>query len=330
MPIELQNDYDYRSDTAGAEVNNLTLKLEPEATIKVLPVPGLSFFIHGVLEQVADGGPNEGRYFKEEGFYIEDLYVNYETGQFNFRGGKTNPGFGIAWDQAPGIYGTDMAEDYEMAERITLSASASFDSKDLGSHNLTVGSFFLDTSPLQNTISSKTRGTVERSDGGVSNTDDFSSFNIVLEGGKYPAAPALAYHLAYIHQAHGRDGTEDETGFAAAITTKFNLSKTVALTPLFEAVFLNDLGGTKDKDRQYWTASALTEWQKWNLALAYTKRRTEKTGASTLNDYQGQASIGYTYDSGLTVDFGWKRLKELGAVTDRVGFLLTYALGFER
>jgi hypothetical protein len=329
VPIEVQNDYDYHSDTAGGEVNNLTLKLEPEATIKVLPVPGLSFFIHGVFEQVADGDANEDRYFKDEGFYIQNLYVQYESGRFGFRGGKMNPGFGITWDQAPGIYGSDMAEDYEMAERIALSASLGFDPQGLGSHTLTAGTFFLDTSPLQNTIYSKTRGTLGRSDGGVSNTGDFSSFNLVLEGGKFPATPALTYHLAYIHQAHGSDGSEDETGLAAGLTSKFDLGKNVTLTPLFEAVFLNDQGGTKDKDRQYWTVSALTEWQKWNLALAYTKRRTETTGTATVNDYQGQASIGYAFKSGMTVDLGWKRLEESGAVTDRIGFLLTYALGFE-
>lgn len=34
--------------------------------------------------------------------------------------GKLNPGFGIAWDKAPGIYGTDLAEDYEISERISV------------------------------------------------------------------------------------------------------------------------------------------------------------------------------------------------------------------
>jgi hypothetical protein len=34
--------------------------------------------------------------------------------------GKLNPGFGVAWDKAPGIYGTDLAEDYEISERISV------------------------------------------------------------------------------------------------------------------------------------------------------------------------------------------------------------------
>ena len=148
VPMEWQTDANYRSSTADNERNNMFLKMEPEATINVPAVPGLSFYVHGVLEQVADAGANEDRYFKDEGFYIQDLYASYDAGLFGLRGGKMNPGFATAWDQAPGIYGRDMAKDYEMAERIALSANAAIEPEGWGNHVVTVGTFFLDTSPL--------------------------------------------------------------------------------------------------------------------------------------------------------------------------------------
>jgi hypothetical protein len=329
IPAEWQDDYDYKSDVVGNERNNMSLKLEPEATINILPVPGLSLFAHGVLEQVVDPDPDEDRYFKDAGFFVEDLFIRYETGRFAFLGGKTNPGFGIAWDKASGIYGTDMAEDYEIAERIVLSASAGFDAGALGNHNVSIGTFFLDTSPLQNTIVSRTRGTLGREDGGVSNTGDFSSYNIVLEGG-FPAAKDLLYHLAYIHQANGEDALDNETGFAAGVTTRLDLGNDVAVTPLLEYVRLEDLGGTKDTNQRYWTGSLLTEWRSWNLALAYTNRKLEASGASDISDYQFQASIGYAFDNGITADLGWKRLRESSETTDRIGFLFTYEFGFKK
>ncbi len=329
FPIEWQYDNDYASDVAGNRHHNMFIKLEPEATVNILPVPGLSLFAHGVLEQVAAAAADEDRYFKDEGFYIQELFVRYETGRFALLGGKTNPGFGIAWDRAPGIYGRDMAKDYEFAERIVLSGSVTADAGQWGQHNLTVGTFFLDTSPLQNTIISKTRGTLGREDGGVGNTEDFSSYNVVLEGG-LPAIPDLLYHLGYIHQANGVGATEDETGFAAALTTRFDLGNSLAVTPLVEYVRREDVAGTRDSNQDYWMGSMLTEWRSWNLALAYTRRSQQAGGAATVDDYQAQALIGYAFDSGITADLGWKRLRESSAVTDRIGFLFAYEFGFRK
>lgn len=330
VPMELQNDYDYASGIAGNERNNLTVTLEPQATLNVLPVPGLSIFAHADLEQVADAEPGEDRYFDDHGFYIEELLLRYERGPFVFRGGKTNPGFGIAWDKAPGIYGTDMAEDYEEAERIVLSGTAKGDFGPWGVHAVTAGTFFLDTSPLQHTIYSRSRGTLDHADGGSSNTDDFSSFNVTLDGGAFAVTPALEYHLGFIHQAHGVDGTRDEKGYVVGLTNRFELGSDIAITPLAEFVRLEDAGGTKDKKQTYWTLSFLNEWKSWNLALATTHRRTTEPGTVRASDYQYQVSLGYAFDFGLTADVGWKRLKESGTITDRVGLFFTYEFGLRR
>ncbi len=329
MPSEWQNDYDYDSDNADNERNNMSLKLEPEVTIHVRSVPGLSFVAHGVLQQVQDAAAREDRFFKDEGFFVEDLFVSYETGRYGFVAGKTNPGFGIAWDRTPGVYGSELAEDYELSERIVLSMSAGFDLDSWGRHTLKAGAFFLDTSPLQNTIVSQTRGTLGRENGGVGNTEDFSSYNVVLEGG-FPLLPGMLYHLAFLNQAHGVDGTSDETGFAAGVTGTFDLGGGASLTPLVELVRFDNFGGTGNKDRRYWTGSLLGEWNKWNLALAFTRRMDDDPANGVVNDYQGQVSLGYAFESGVTADFGWKRRREGGVHTDTVGFLFTYAFEYSR
>jgi len=329
LPAEWQNDYDYSSDARANERNNMSLKLEPEATLNIRSVPGLSFYVHGVLEQVQDAAAREDRYFRDEGFYIQELLVSYSTGRYGFVAGKTNPGFGIAWDQTPGIYGSELAEDYELSERIALSMSAGFDLDGWGQHTLKGGVFFLDTSPLQNTIYSQTRGKLGREDGGVANTEDFSSYNIVLEGG-FPSLPGFLYHLGFVNQAHGVDGTSDETGFAAGVKTRFDLGGGMSLTPMVELVRFDDFGGTRGKDRRYWTGSLLGEWNSWNLALAHTRRNDDDPTDGAVNDHQSQVSVGYTFSSGLTADLGWKRRREGGIHTDTVGFLFTYAYEYSR
>src|SRR5690606_32209453 len=107
--MELQNDKSYRSDDPANERNDLYTKIEPEVTVSVPSLPGLSFTAHGVLEPVADPEPGDSRVFEDHGFFVEEIYASYRRGAFGVRAGKLNPAFGIAWDQAPGVYGTDMA-----------------------------------------------------------------------------------------------------------------------------------------------------------------------------------------------------------------------------
>ena len=83
--------------------------------------PRWSVFGHAVIEPVGDPAQSENRAFEDIGLYIEELFVEYSADSFGARAGKLNAEFGIAWDRAAGVYGTDIAEDYEISERIGLS-----------------------------------------------------------------------------------------------------------------------------------------------------------------------------------------------------------------
>ena len=325
VPIELQADFDYRSDDAGNERDNVFLKLEPEITFH-LPA-GFSIYAHGVIEQVKAADAGEDRYFRDEALFIEDLYLRYETGPFSFTGGKLNPGFGRAWDVVPGVYGTDIAEDYEMSERIGISAAAGFGGESWGRHSLTAGTFYLDTSVLAHTLGTS-RGTTGHADGGVSNTEDFSSFNVVLEGGEVKGLPGLEYHFAYIRQAHGVDGDSDETGFAAYAAYGFDPGGGVRLTPMVEVVRFDDFGGTRDTERDYATIALSGAWQGLNAVLSYTRRETDTPGTGSVRDHFYQVGFGYRFEFGLTADIAWKRLRESAVETDTLGVLLTYRMEF--
>lgn len=325
VPVELQADFDTRSDNGGNRRNNVFVKLEPEITFH-LPA-GFSIYAHGVIEQVKAAGANEDRYFKDQALFIEDLYLRYETGRFSFTGGKLNPGFGSAWDVVPGVYGTDIAEDYEMSERIGISAAAGFGGESWGRHSLTAGTFFLDTTVLSHTFGTS-RGTTGHADGGVSNTEDFSSFNLVLEGGEIEPLPGLEYRLAYIHQAHGVDGDTDETGFSLYAAYGFDPGGGVRLTPMVELVRFDDFGGTRDTERDYATIALSGVWQGWNAVLSYTGRDTESPGAGSVRDHFYQVGFGYRFEFGLTADIAWKRLRESAVETDTLGVLFTYRMEF--
>ncbi len=325
IPFDLQADFDYHSDESGNERNNLFLKAEPEITLHL--AAGFSVHAHGVIQQVKAADAGEDRYFKDEALFVEDLFLRFETGPFTFTGGKLNPGFGRAWDVTPGVYGTDLAEDYEMAERIGLTAAVAFGDGAAGRHSLSASAFFLDTTVLAHTIGAS-RGTTGHGDGGVSNTEDFSSFSLGLEGGEIKALPGLEYHLGFIRQAHGVDAASNETGAAVYVAYGQDIGGGVRLTPMAELVRFDNYGGAQDTDRNYATLALAGEWRNWNAVLSYTRRENEVAGAGNVRDHHYQIGFGYSFDFGLTADIAWKRLREAAVETDTLGILLTYTLEF--
>ena len=245
MPIEIENDWTYKSDDRSNHNNDLYTTIEPEVTVQFSP--RWSIFAHAVLEPVTDADRFENRVFEDHGLYLEDLELQFDNGTFGARAGKLNVGFGIAWDKTPGVYGTDFAEDgYETSERIGIIGSYTAKSASLGMHKLSAGSFFQDTTILsQSTL--RGRGDTRKRDGGVSNTESFESFIVALDGGNMPGLGKLEYHGAYMHQAKGAGDVEDEDSFAIAVFTTIDVGRGIALSPLVEYVHQEHAGGASDE-----------------------------------------------------------------------------------
>ena len=79
---------------SAAEANDGAVK--SDASTDIPPPPGLSLIVNGVLDKPANAGSDENGNLETQRLFIEDLYVKYELGRFSVRGGKMNPGFGIA------------------------------------------------------------------------------------------------------------------------------------------------------------------------------------------------------------------------------------------
>ncbi len=325
VAIEIQNDLTFASDDAGAEINDLFTKVEPAIVLDLMD--GLSIQSGLVLEPVAAPEPGENRVFGDQGLFVEVLTLNFEQDDFAVYGGKFGPNFGIAWDAAPGIYGTDTAEDYEVSERIGLGGSIAFGGERLGRHTLSASAFFLDTSVLADSWP-RGRGNTSRSDGGPSNTGTLDSFAVALDG-EIAVAPGLAYHLAFIDQARGAGGAGRERGLAAALSYEAELGDDVTVAPLFEYVRLENLGNATGANRTYVTAAAAFGWRQWSAVAAYTGRfSTGPAGTADQDDFQVQLSLGYTFDSGIAVELGWKHARDAAIDSHTVGLLLSYGFSF--
>jgi len=69
--------------------------------------------------------------------------------------------FGQAWDATPGVFGTDMAEEYEMAENIGFLGAYEQDFAKGGKHKLTARTYFQDTSGLAESAITRCKKTRE-------------------------------------------------------------------------------------------------------------------------------------------------------------------------
>jgi hypothetical protein len=291
-----------------------------------------------VIEPVRDPEPGKDRYFGDEGLYVEDLFGQYETGGFSVKGGKFTADFGRAWDIAPGIYGTDFAENYELSERIGIGAAYTFETANFGKHTLSASTFFRDTSVLSESAFTN-RGRTRLEDGGPSNTEALESFAIALNGGDFPKTlfgdtfpgkspvDGLTYQLAMVSQAAGDGSDSRETGVVASLAHKIPITGAVVLEPLVEYAYFFDADGTDGQDRYYVTAGATAVWQEnWNLALSYTRRETMPASGSNIGDNLFQVSAGYEFGFGLGANVGWRYAEEGDVDSHTLGMLLTYCL----
>jgi hypothetical protein len=321
ISFELQNDWTYRSGDEDDEINDLYVTIEPSFSLGLNERVSLEASL--VLEPVFDPQPAESRYFDDQGLFVEQLFLQYATGRWGVRAGKINPHFGIAWDAAPGIYGVDFAEDYEITERIGVGGFLRLGNDRVGFHRLAADVFFLDTSFLSRSALND-RGRLERSDGGPSNTGDPRSFALALEGEGIPRLPGLGYQLGLSRQEAGRDG-RDEYGYAAGLVYRFSPRENLDVELLSEYVYQRGAEGER-RSRHYSTQGSAIRWKRWNLGLSSTLRDLDGGGGA--RDYLFQASVGYEFEMGLAIDFGWRYSREDGVETNGLGALVRYTVEF--
>lgn len=326
IPIEIQDDFAFDSDDPAAELNDLYATIEPEVSLHFNSA--ISLVAGFVFEPVQDPGPREDRVFEDQGLFAEQVFLSYAGDGFGLQAGKFNPAFGMAWDRAPGLYGTDFAEDYELTERVGLGGSIEWGNENRGLHTLSVATFFADTTFLSESIF-QDRGRTRIGSGGVSNTEDFSSVAVSLDSEAVAGLGGMGYTLGFVHQQGGRGDPEDETGFVAGLFKSVELSNGATLEPVLEWAHFENAGGAQ-LDRDYVTLGAGWANGPWNAALSATGRFSDSNAAGVASDDDTlvQLSGGYGFSNGVTLDIGYRFSEEANLETHMVGALLAYELGF--
>lgn len=323
LETTLGDDFTFRSDDPGAEINDLY----PEAalSVKVGLTPVFSLNAGLTLEPVRDLEPFEDRVFGDIGLYVDTLNVQAEIGGFNLVAGKFAPGFGRAWDNTPGVYGTSFAEDYELSEQIGLGAAYAF-SGALGTHTLGANVFFADTSVLSDSIFTR-RGRLSVSDGGAGNTGRLDNVSLTLDGGEFASLAGFSYHLGYRRLSPGDGDAAAEHGFVAGLAQETELSGGSTLDLNGEVAHFVNQGGGLD-DATYLTAGVSLAKGPWHGELAASLRRIAFDGGGGRSDVMAQVSGGYTFDNGIDASLGYAATRAEDVTSHTLGVRLSKTFSY--
>lgn len=318
--VELQTDWGIAADTDDAEYVNTS------ATIEIVTEwqfsPAVSVIGGIVLEPVADSDGDS--FLEHEGLYVSDLYSLYQAQFYSLQAGKYGARFGTAWDITPGIYGTEFAEDYEIAETLGFGADLSLGTL-LGWENsslvLSGDVFTFDRSVLSDSAFTN-RGRLKLTDGGVGNTELPESYSLSLEGEVSTAGPNLLYHIAFRNLASDKLGLPDEKGLAVGGAYAFATGSVETAVNLEHAIF-DDVGFDRETMR-YTTLGITTTIDDW--ALSFTTAR--RSNFSHQHDHAIQLSIGRTVLENLEVALAFKEERVDGDTIKTIGLLVSVPFSF--
>ncbi len=321
--IEIEDEYVFRSSDPELELNDAFATVDGEIALAFDSGTGL--YATATFEPVTD--PEGDRFFEDFGLYLEELFFAYRIGEGGFRIGKFNPDFGIAEDVAPGLYGDDLAGDYELEERIGVSIDVPFDAVG-DTHVASVTAFMADTTVLSDSLFTS-RGRLRRADGGVSNTAYPESFVLSLAG----EIEGTAYSLGLRRQSAGRnvnadeddeadeDGKTDEYGGVVGLTRPVDLAG-IETTLFGELAYFPHFDGGRESVR-FLTLGAEADLGDFALSAVYGLRKVEGSSADDI----ATVSLEYELRDGLSMGAGYRFLQEEGETIHTVGLLLTYEFG---
>ena len=322
--FEIWTDAVISADAEESEITNTYAIIEPAFSMAL--TPQLSLNTGFVFEQVED--PEDDSLFEDHGFYVSDLFFEWSGEALSLHAGKLGAAFGVAWDVAPGLYGVDFAEDYEIAEQWAAGAVIPFGGDEEGSLSLSIDAFMADTTGLSSSAGTR-RERLRRADGGPGNTSVPKSFSITLGADSLAGGPG--FQVGILHRDAGDEsdpGNKDELGFALALVHAIELDGDSGIEWMAEGAWLNDFEGAPDADVTFFTAGLTYLNGPWNVAVAGAMRKTDTGEGPETDDTLFQLSAGYAFDSGLSVDVGWRHGDEGDESSQTIGAVIAYGIEF--
>jgi len=308
LEIEANAVSTFSADDRNAEFNDIYAEVTLVGEVEL--GAGVSFFAEVLLEPISD--PSDDTFFDNHGLFVSEIGFAYSNDNFSLTAGKISPAFGLAWDAAPGFFGVDFAEDYELGDSLGAALEVPFTLAG-GEHAITASVFYLDTTFLSRSTFAKT-GRTTTADGGAGNTEKLDNFTLQLAG----AFGETDYNLSLRHLSAGLGDVDDDQGVSFALQRAFG-----DFSVLGEVASFENFGGTAD-DVTYGTLGASYAWNKWSLSGSYTARN----GVANANDYIASIGADYEFADDLVVSLGLNQMEEDNQESNAIAFSIFKAFSF--
>lgn len=274
----------------------------------------------GFLKDFDEALFSEDSFFEDQGIDLEQFFIELEYNNLAIFGGKFTANFGKAWDETPGVYGTDFAEDYEFEGNIGFGAEVEIEKLPFGNLTLAAAGFHLDRSLLSSTLLQNTPKT-EKSDGGAANTNGIRSYVISADLEKILGDDGLNAHFSYINRKKGMgpDDYDDEKGFAFSLYGERQLGRGISVEWIGEVALIDNFNATED-NINYYTVGLDFEYQRFHWAISYTNRDVDNPWDGSYDEHLFQTSVGAEVWRDWNFDIGY-RYTETGEDGDKAHFL---------
>lgn len=249
-------------------------------------------------------------YFNHYGLIMEELYFKYKEEAFLFGIGKYNPTFGYAYNsnRLNGVYGTQLAEDYELTEKI--GTFLAFDSDFF----ILRGNLFFDDNTFLSEDLFKRRG-INKSEYGAGNTKKLNNFSITSD----LIYEATKLSASFRRLAVNKKEEKAENGYLMALQHYVEETKySFGFNPLIEVAFFENFNGVINRDVYYSTISLPLFYKNWNIVGSHTFKNDKEKGFKDYQSYISQISIGYKFNSGLIISVARKWEKSAKKVSDLI------------
>ena len=286
-------------DDASARVSDAFASLDADIIVNVAPNAWLGVALG--FEPVTDPAPGEDRFFEDYGLVADELYAGLQIDAAEVQIGKMAPTFGWAADDAPGLYGGEIAGGYELVEQVGVNARVSL-SELPGSaagttveHALHLAFFAADTTLLSDSLFTS-RGQLHVSDGGVGNTGFPESFAVAYTVQVRDAEDELAgpsFQTALRRLAPGSGDEHAEWGIVGSFEDRRALGDGSWISPIAEAAYFIHAEGERDPA---WALALGAELAKGPWRLSSTWETRDVLDADSPRDYAITADIGRLFE----------------------------------
>jgi len=282
-----------------AESGQDVLAVTVEYGLAVRLAEGWTLQLDAVLEPVVDPIGDEA--FEGEDAFAETLSLQYAAESFTIYGGKINPVFGSAADVAPGLYGVEVGESYQITEAIGVGGDVSltgmFNLE--GEHVLSAALFAADRTFLSGSLGGL-RERLELADGGLANTEGLKSFAVSLDG---VLANGIGYSLGHRQVATDTAGEVDEDTQVFGLNYVWPEESGVDLSLMGEVATSHNADGVDGASRAFYTAAGTLGFGDWFIN-AVVSGWEENAAAGDLDLRKIEVSVGYPLAESLVLEVG--------------------------